>query len=165
MFLKNILSGFQRLTLQSGRLIAPKCLGYQTGATLNLRKSILLAVNANSSSGKHFFSSSSASHASAPDTSSKLMEFFDDKNNWTEDKVKHGRAWSMDELRLKSNTDLHTLWFVLLKERNMLLTMEEIYAQKNMPMPSHERIAKVCKYVSKRNSLLNIIFAKNKTGR
>lgn len=72
-----------------------------------------------------------------------LMEFFDDKKNWTELKVKHGREWRIDELRLKSNVDLHKLWYVLHKERNMLLTMEEIYVQKGIPMPSHERIAKV----------------------
>ncbi|CAF1103140.1 unnamed protein product [Brachionus calyciflorus] len=72
-----------------------------------------------------------------------LIEFFDDKKNWTEEKVKHGRPWTIDELRLKSNLDLHKLWFVLHKERNMLLTMEEIYTRKGIPMPSHERVAKV----------------------
>ncbi|RMZ98220.1 39S ribosomal mitochondrial [Brachionus plicatilis] len=76
-------------------------------------------------------------------TGNKLMEFFDDKKNWTEEKVKHGRPWTLDELRLKSNVDLHKLWYILHKERNMLLTMEEIYKQKDLPMPSHERIAKV----------------------
>ncbi len=77
------------------------------------------------------------------ETQTKLMQFFDDKKNWTEEKVKHGKTWSMDELRLKSNTDLHKLWYVLHKERNMLLSMEEIYGSKALPMPSHERIAKV----------------------
>lgn len=73
-----------------------------------------------------------------------LMEFFDDKKNWTEMiRVKHGRPWRVDELRLKSNVELHQLWYVLHKERNMLLTMEEFYIQQDRTMPSHERIAKV----------------------
>lgn len=74
-----------------------------------------------------------------------LMEFFDDKNNLKEDKVKHGRPWTLDELRLKSNVDLHKLWYVLHKERNMLLTMEECYRKEVEPFPSPERIAKVIK--------------------
>ena len=39
-----------------------------------------------------------------------LMEFFDEKKNWGEREVRVGRAWKVDELRLKSNTDLHKLW-------------------------------------------------------
>lgn len=40
-----------------------------------------------------------------------LMEFFDDKKNWAVQEVKSGRSWTKDELRIKSNTDLHKLWF------------------------------------------------------
>lgn len=40
-----------------------------------------------------------------------LMEFFDDKKNWGENEVKTGRSWKKDELRIKSNTDLHKLWY------------------------------------------------------
>ena len=54
-----------------------------------------------------------------------------------------GRSWKKDELRLKSNPDLHKLWYVLLKERNMLLTMAAAYEQEYTAMPNPERIDKV----------------------
>lgn len=71
------------------------------------------------------------------------MQFFDDKKNWGQSEVKSGRAWTLDELRIKSNSDLHKLWFVLLKEKNMLLTMEAECKDKVELFPSPERIDKV----------------------
>jgi hypothetical protein len=44
-----------------------------------------------------------------------LQEFFEDEKVRGETKVRVGRSWKKDELRLKSNEDLHKLWFVLLK--------------------------------------------------
>ncbi|XP_047986027.1 39S ribosomal protein L47, mitochondrial [Leguminivora glycinivorella] len=72
-----------------------------------------------------------------------LMEFFDTKKNWKETNIKVGRAWKLDELRIKSNTDLHKLWYVLLKERNMLYTMEHACNEKVRLFPNPERIDKV----------------------
>lgn len=72
-----------------------------------------------------------------------LMEFFDKKENWGKNEVRCGRYWKVDELRIKSNQDLHKLWYVLLKEKNMLLTMEHFCKENYVLFPSPERIDKV----------------------
>ncbi|XP_076788372.1 large ribosomal subunit protein uL29m isoform X2 [Arvicanthis niloticus] len=45
-----------------------------------------------------------------------LEEFFDDPKNWGEEKVKSGASWTCQQLRNKSNEDLHKLcllsWWV-----------------------------------------------------
>ncbi|KAL1023354.1 hypothetical protein UPYG_G00039650 [Umbra pygmaea] len=72
-----------------------------------------------------------------------LDEFFDIPENWGEATVKSGAPWTAKQLRTKSNEDLHKLWYVLLKERNMLLTIEQESRRQCLSMPSPERLKKV----------------------
>lgn len=54
-----------------------------------------------------------------------------------------GRGWKACELRLKSWDDLHKLWYVLMKERNMLMTQRQMLNAQNLRFPHPERIPKV----------------------
>lgn len=89
-----------------------------------------------------------------------LDEFFDKKTNWDADKIKVGRPWRIDELRLKSNSDLHKLWYVLLKERNMIMTMEEEFKRECELFPSPERLEKVEESME---NLLDVITERDRT--
>lgn len=96
-----------------------------------------------------------------------LMEFFDAKKNWGEQTIKVGRAWKLDELRIKSNTDLHKLWYVLLKERNMLFTMEQECNEKMRLFPNPERIDKVQESMENIEKVIrerNVAYYKLETG-
>lgn len=74
-----------------------------------------------------------------------LEEFFDETKNWGESTVKSGDLWTIDQLRCKSSDDLHKLWYVLLKEKNMLQTLEQESKRQRTAMPSPERLYKVTK--------------------
>ncbi|XP_018119167.1 39S ribosomal protein L47, mitochondrial isoform X1 [Xenopus laevis] len=83
-----------------------------------------------------------------------LDEFFDDPKNWGEKSVKSGDAWTAKQLRGKSNEDLHKLWYVLLKEKNMLLTLEQESKRQRLPMPSPERLSKVGKAMRRLDTVI-----------
>ncbi|XP_077219155.1 uncharacterized protein LOC143853318 isoform X1 [Tasmannia lanceolata] len=56
-----------------------------------------------------------------------------------------GRSWKASELRLKSWDDLQKLWYVLLKEKNMLMTQRQMLHAQNLRFPNPERVPKVRK--------------------
>ena len=60
-----------------------------------------------------------------------------------------GRAWEASELRLKSRDDLHRLWFLCLKERNMLLSERLYYRQVGQAAPEADRLLKVKKTMAR----------------
>ncbi|KAG5019806.1 39S ribosomal protein L47, mitochondrial [Glycine soja] len=75
-----------------------------------------------------------------------LQEFFEADRSPEDDKpVVYGRSWKACELRLKSWDDLHKLWYVLLKEKNMLMTQRQMLNAQNLRFPNPERIPKVRK--------------------
>uniref|UniRef100_A0A146ZPV2 Large ribosomal subunit protein uL29m n=1 Tax=Fundulus heteroclitus TaxID=8078 RepID=A0A146ZPV2_FUNHE len=84
-----------------------------------------------------------------------LEEFFDHPENWGEPTVKSGAPWTAKQLRTKSNEDLHKLWYVLLKERNMLLTLEQEAKRQRVQMPSPERLRKVQRSMIRLETVVN----------
>uniref|UniRef100_A0A8C6SD55 Large ribosomal subunit protein uL29m n=1 Tax=Neogobius melanostomus TaxID=47308 RepID=A0A8C6SD55_9GOBI len=84
-----------------------------------------------------------------------LDEFFDFPENRGETTVKSGAPWTAKQLRTKSNEDLHKLWYVLLKEKNMLLTLEQEAKRQRLQMPSPERIRKVDRSMIRLETVVN----------
>ncbi len=52
----------------------------------------------------------SVSPSVAAEETSPMDEFFEPKGNWKKGEITVGRSWRKDDLRLKSNSDLHKLW-------------------------------------------------------
>ncbi|CAN6179615.1 unnamed protein product, partial [Urochloa humidicola] len=99
--------------------------------------------------GRRLFSSAAAaaSTSAVRKAQNPLEEFFEVERSTEEDKPPphYGRSWKACELRLKSWDDLQKLWYVLLKEKNMLMTQRQMLHAENLRFPNPERISKVKK--------------------
>ncbi|KAI0345778.1 MRP-L47-domain-containing protein [Trametopsis cervina] len=71
---------------------------------------------------------------------------------------KSGRAWTAAELRRKSFQDLHTLWYVLVRERNLLATQREEARRQGI---SHNRMSSATKVFRVRKSMARIKYVLN----
>ncbi|CAL9758371.1 unnamed protein product [Musa acuminata subsp. burmannicoides] len=99
------------------------------------------------SKSESFATSAAAAAAdSARRAHNPLEEFFEvDRSTDEEKPVVYGRGWKASELRLKSWDDLQKLWYVLLKEKNLLMTQRQMLHAQNLRFPNPERIPKVRK--------------------
>ncbi|GJN38881.1 hypothetical protein PR202_gb27960 [Eleusine coracana subsp. coracana] len=119
--------------------------------------------------GRRLFSSAAASESAAAASTSAVMkaqnpleEFFEVERTMEDDKppphygipcpclsdsrfVLVCRSWKASELRLKSWDDIQKLWYVLLKEKNMLMSQRQMLHSENLRFPNPERISKVKK--------------------
>ncbi|TFK52580.1 MRP-L47-domain-containing protein [Heliocybe sulcata] len=70
-----------------------------------------------------------------------------------------GRSWSAAELRRKSFRDLHTLWYVLLRERNLLATQKE--EARRLGAAQAVNVAYPAKLIAVRKSMARIKYVLN----
>ncbi|XP_075075685.1 large ribosomal subunit protein uL29m-like isoform X1 [Nicotiana tabacum] len=93
-------------------------------------------------------SAAAASSAATTKVTNPLEQFFEVDRTPDDDKpVIYGRSWKASELRLKSWDDLQKLWYVLLKEKNMLMTQRQMLHAQNLRFPNPERISKPPLYI------------------
>jgi len=90
-----------------------------------------------------------------------LEEFRDTASREQRMKETVGRAWSVKELRRKSFDDLHKLWFVLYKEKNMLLTEANLSRRRGIVFPQSTRRQKVKKSMG----AIKVVLAERKRDR
>ncbi|KAJ3366975.1 39S ribosomal protein L47, mitochondrial [Allomyces javanicus] len=83
-----------------------------------------------------------------------LEEFFETKTSVPTEQIPAGRAWEAAELRQKSFEDLHKLWYVLLKERNLLATQKLEAKRLNVDFLHKDRVVKCKKSMARIKGVL-----------
>lgn len=69
--------------------------------------------------------------------------------------MKTGRAWRAEELRLKDHSDLHKLWYVLLKEKNKLKSDFLMCKQLGQIFYGHNDLTKVALSMARLLTIVN----------
>ncbi|CAL0326920.1 unnamed protein product [Lupinus luteus] len=109
-------------------------------------RTLLAAARSKSYTSPAGTTAAAAASSNGREGHNPLHEFFEPDRSADDDKpVVYGRGWKASELRLKSWDDLHKLWYVLLKEKNMLMTQRQMLHSQNLRFPHPERIPKVRK--------------------
>ncbi|KAJ1965994.1 54S ribosomal protein L4 mitochondrial [Dipsacomyces acuminosporus] len=87
-----------------------------------------------------------------------LEEFFEKGQRLPKNREQTGRAWSASELRQKSWEDLQKLWYIILKERNVLASQVEETKRLGIPgqfFSNKSRIIKCKKSMARIKTVLN----------
>ncbi|KAJ2492120.1 54S ribosomal protein L4 mitochondrial [Coemansia sp. RSA 2050] len=87
-----------------------------------------------------------------------LEEFFENTQRLPIARDQTGRAWTASELRQKSWQDLQKLWYIVLKERNVLASQAEETRRLSIPskyFSNKSRVVKCKKSMARIKTVLN----------
>ena len=70
-------------------------------------------------------------------------------------KVRCSRAWRANELRLKATEELHKLWYVLLKEKNAIISDIQLHYRVRGNKPRQSKLMKVRQSMARLLTVLN----------
>jgi len=75
-----------------------------------------------------------------------------------------GRSWSAAELRRKSFHDLHTLWYLVLRERNLLATQRAELGRLLLPPSQQELIRERIRKCKKTHARIKLVMSERRRG-